>query len=51
MHLSNGFEKFNASENLFKQENSIKQGKYVIVEAYRQISLLANEIKNIFIIT
>ena len=49
--LKIGFEKFNNSVNYFMQENSIKAGKYLIVEAYRQIALLVGEINNIFIIT
>ena len=49
--LISGYEIFNGSENYFKQEHSIKSGKYVINESYRQIALLVSEINNIFIIT
>ena len=48
--LKTGFDKFNGTEEYFKQENSIKTGKYAISESYRQISLLVSEINNIFII-
>ena len=44
-----GFDEFNKSSTVFVNNDSIKTGKYIITEEYRQFALITSEIKNIFI--
>ena len=49
--ISNGFKEFENTETYFTGQNGIKTGKQVILEEYRQFTLITSEINNIFIIT
>ena len=48
--MKSGFILFNGSEDKFRKEINIKDGKSGIVQAYREIAILVGEINNIFII-
>ena len=48
--LKSGFKLFNESEDKFRKEIDIKDGKSGILQDYRQIAILVGEINNIFLI-
>ena len=49
--LEIGYANFNESEEKFKTIDSIKEGKSIIVNSYREIAIIVCEINNIFIIS